>query len=191
MQNENLSAKKGSLPTIDLETKKEVAKIGMAVSLAVVTATSIYMKNRVMKNLHIGAGFALIGFSVWHHTLYQPGKATKAPLPKRPKPKTLALGHVYTEVILKEKVTKRDVRLLKESLGNLCKESGTQTVHVLIDAQLIQERAIWEAFVALLSEDERIAKIAIFGNDALPSGEFLSKTVRFFDTYLDAKTWAS
>ena len=191
MQNENLSAKKGNFPTTDLDTKKEVAKIGMATSLAIVTATSVYMKNRPMKNLHIGAGFALIGFSVWHHMLYQPGKAVKSPLPPRPKPKTLALGHVYTEVILKEKASKRDVRLLKETLGNLCKESGTQAVHLLVDTQLIKELEIWQGFVTLLKEDERIAKIAIFGDETLPSGELLAKNVRYFHTYLEAKAWAS
>lgn len=57
---------------IDLETKKEIAKIGMTVSMGVTVATSFAMKNKVMKNLHVGAGMALVGFSLWHHLLYQP-----------------------------------------------------------------------------------------------------------------------
>lgn len=59
----------------DLETKKEVAKIGMTASLGIVVGTSFAMKSNVMKNLHIGAGVALVGFSLWHHLLYQPSKA--------------------------------------------------------------------------------------------------------------------
>lgn len=59
---------------MDPELKKEAAKIGMTASMGVVVLTSLYMKNRTMKNLHIGAGVALAGFSFWHHLLYQPEK---------------------------------------------------------------------------------------------------------------------
>ncbi len=76
MQNENSIKKERKLTkmTWDLETKKEVAKIGMTASLGVVVGTSFAMKSNVMKNLHIGAGVALVGFSLWHHLLYQPSK---------------------------------------------------------------------------------------------------------------------
>jgi len=84
MQNENLikneqenNLKKISLPKIDLDTKKEIAKIGMTASMGITVATSFYMKNKLMKNLHIGAGVALVGFSFWHHMLYQPETKTK------------------------------------------------------------------------------------------------------------------
>ena len=46
----------------------------MTASMGITVATSFYMKNRTMKNLHIGAGVALVGFSFWHHMLYQPDK---------------------------------------------------------------------------------------------------------------------
>ena len=77
MQKENLTKKELKLPsfkTWDLDTKKEVAKIGMTASMAIVIGTSFGMKSKVMKNLHIGAGVALVGFSLWHHMLYQPSK---------------------------------------------------------------------------------------------------------------------
>jgi len=77
MQNENLTKKELKLPsfkTWDLETKKEVAKIGMTASMAIVIGTSFGMKSKIMKNLHVGAGVALVGFSLWHHMLYQPSK---------------------------------------------------------------------------------------------------------------------
>lgn len=82
MQNENLIKNEenekqtknrgGIFSQIDLDTKREIAKIGMTASMGITVATSFYMKNKFMKNLHIGAGVALVGFSFWHHMLYQP-----------------------------------------------------------------------------------------------------------------------
>lgn len=71
MENE---AKKFTIPTLDLDTKKEIAKIGMTATMGITVATSFYMKNKLMKRLHVVAGAALVGFSYWHHTLYQPAK---------------------------------------------------------------------------------------------------------------------
>lgn len=59
---------------IDLEVQKEVAKIGMTVSMGLTVATAFKMKNKTLKSLHVGAGVALVGFSVWHHMLYQDRK---------------------------------------------------------------------------------------------------------------------
>lgn len=83
MRKENLTKKELKLASFkqwDLDTKKEVAKIGMTASMAIVVGTSFGMKSKVMKNLHIGAGVALVGFSLWHHMLYQPAKKSA---PKR------------------------------------------------------------------------------------------------------------
>ncbi|PID57639.1 hypothetical protein CSB45_07270 [candidate division KSB3 bacterium] len=43
----------------------------MTASLAV-TAVSGFIRGRRAKRVHVLAGFALIGFSFWHHRLYQP-----------------------------------------------------------------------------------------------------------------------
>jgi hypothetical protein len=60
---------------IDLETKKEIAKIGMTVALGITVVTTPFLKqNRLMKNLHTGAGVALAALGLWHHLLYQPEK---------------------------------------------------------------------------------------------------------------------
>ncbi|MDR1976766.1 MAG: hypothetical protein LBQ18_07210, partial [Campylobacteraceae bacterium] len=64
-----------------LQTKKEIAKAGMTASLAIVTLSALMLKNKTAKKLHVGAGIALIGFSYWHHSLYQP----KAEKPKEHK----------------------------------------------------------------------------------------------------------
>lgn len=76
--------KRGIFPEIDLDTKKEIAKIGMTASMGITVATSMYMKTKFMKRLHVVAGVALVGFSYWHHTLYQPAKKKdkKEQLPK-------------------------------------------------------------------------------------------------------------
>jgi len=58
----------------DLETKKEIAKIGMVATLGVTVVSSIFMKNKFAKRTHIVAGVALCGFSLWHHMLYQSKK---------------------------------------------------------------------------------------------------------------------
>jgi len=62
---------------IDLEVQKEIAKVGMTVSMGLTVATAFKMKNRNMKNLHVTAGVALVGFSLWHHMLYQGKNKTK------------------------------------------------------------------------------------------------------------------
>lgn len=61
--------------SIDLEVQKEIAKVGMTVTMGLTVATAFRMKNKTMKKLHIGAGFAMLGFSLWHHTLYKPSKS--------------------------------------------------------------------------------------------------------------------
>ena len=45
----------------------------MGVSLGVVTLTAFSMKNRFDKGLHIAAGAALVGFSLYHYGLYNDG----------------------------------------------------------------------------------------------------------------------
>ncbi len=62
---------------LDLEVKKEIAKIGMTATLGATVVTSMFMKNKAMKKLHVGAGVALVGFAIWHHTLYIPNKKKK------------------------------------------------------------------------------------------------------------------
>ena len=57
---------------ITLEDKKKYAKVGMTVSMGVLTATGFMQEKRGAKALHIWSGAALIGFSLWHHMLYQP-----------------------------------------------------------------------------------------------------------------------
>ncbi len=64
---------------LDLETKKEVAKIAMTAALGVAVLTAPFLKrNKTAKNIHTGAGVLLAGFALWHHSLYQPERYKKS-----------------------------------------------------------------------------------------------------------------
>lgn len=79
---------------LDLETKKEIAKIGMTATLGVTVVTAPFLKgNKTMKYIHTGAGVMLVGFSLWHHLLYQPEKkAAKAKALKKKSKETVDVG---------------------------------------------------------------------------------------------------
>lgn len=67
---------------IDLEMQKEAAKIGMTATLGATVVTSMFMKNKLAKKVHIGAGVAFCGFALWHHMLYEPTRKKKKNLVK-------------------------------------------------------------------------------------------------------------
>jgi hypothetical protein len=69
---------------IDLEVQKEAAKIGMTATLGATVVTSMFMKNKLAKNVHITAGVAFCGFALWHHMLYEPTKKKNKTSPKSP-----------------------------------------------------------------------------------------------------------
>ncbi len=70
-------AKIENLANLPLEKKREYAKIGMGVSLALTAGTALFAKSGAGK-LHTLSGIALIGFSLWHYSLYPKEKARKA-----------------------------------------------------------------------------------------------------------------
>lgn len=49
---------------------RTAAKIGMSISLGALVATGFLPGSR-SRRLHIWSGLALVGFSIWHHSLYQ------------------------------------------------------------------------------------------------------------------------
>ncbi|CAM3497021.1 MULTISPECIES: hypothetical protein [Helicobacter] len=53
-----------------MEMKREMAKIGMTTTLLLTSGSALFVKNRVAKAVHIGAGVALVGFCIWHASLY-------------------------------------------------------------------------------------------------------------------------
>ncbi|WDL74581.1 hypothetical protein IP360_07050 [Helicobacter winghamensis] len=55
---------------ISIETKREIAKIGMSTSLLLTAGSALFLKNKTAKTIHITAGVVLVGFSIWHASLY-------------------------------------------------------------------------------------------------------------------------
>ena len=53
-----------------VESKREFAKLGMSASLLLCVG-SAFFKSNFARNLHIASGVALVGFSIWHHSLYE------------------------------------------------------------------------------------------------------------------------
>lgn len=70
VRNSKESVKKGDV-VWSLEEKREIAKLGMAGSMVATVASTLFWRDRGMRKLHVGAGVALVGFSLWHHFLYQ------------------------------------------------------------------------------------------------------------------------
>lgn len=66
------TAKPPLLPTMDTRTQRTVAKAAMAASLGVLVATGLMETNHTptLKKVHMWSGFALVGFSYWHYSLY-------------------------------------------------------------------------------------------------------------------------
>ena len=60
-------------PRSDLAARRKAAKVGMAVSLGALVGTGL-MGGRGARALHIWSGVSLVGFSIWHYSLYKPSK---------------------------------------------------------------------------------------------------------------------
>ncbi|MGP2657071.1 hypothetical protein ACOJTA_08510 [Malaciobacter sp. WC5094] len=88
---EELEGKKG-MKKLDLEVKKEVAKIGMTATLGATVVTSMFMKNKLAKKTHVIAGAAFCGFALWHHLLYQPENKQKKKLVKKESKEEIVLN---------------------------------------------------------------------------------------------------
>ncbi|MGX3012111.1 hypothetical protein ACWIUD_11250 [Helicobacter sp. 23-1044] len=59
-----------------VESKREFAKLGMSASLLLCVG-SAFFKSNFARNLHIASGVALVGFSIWHHSLYDKKRGEK------------------------------------------------------------------------------------------------------------------
>ncbi|WP_229770861.1 hypothetical protein [Campylobacter portucalensis] len=76
MQKENL-AKEKKTKFLDITTQKEIAKLGMTISMGLVVLSAFNTKSKFGKNLHIISGAALVGFSYYHTKLYTKNNTNK------------------------------------------------------------------------------------------------------------------
>lgn len=218
MQKENLikkeqeEQKKLKLPHIDLDTKKEIAKIGMTASMGITVATSFYMKNRTMKNLHIGAGVALVGFSFWHHMLYQPEKKMqkKEENKKLDKPKnekavqkvesskedivskqiiennySISLNNFFIELSIKGKLTSEEFTEFEKRIESLLEMYKVPSMNILLDItgiKGIELQALWDDLAFALKHLKEIKKVALVGDNS-----FEKYSVNIMDRLLKAE----
>lgn len=75
---------------MDKELKREAAKIGMTATLGATVVTSMFMKNKIAKRVHVVAGVAFCGFALWHHTLYDKKPSKKKLIKKESTEPSLA-----------------------------------------------------------------------------------------------------
>ena len=69
-QKQNLKSEEKGLKKLDLTTKKELTKVGMAVSMGLVVLSGFNTRSKFSTNLHIISGAALVGLSYYHTKLY-------------------------------------------------------------------------------------------------------------------------
>lgn len=206
MQNENSIKKEPSPFRVqwDLETKKEVAKIGMTASMVAVVATSFAMNSKTMKNIHIGAGAALVGFSLWHHFLYQPSKTKKEPLAsptpsKEPSFNALNFQEVYASMSLSGVLTHEEVERFESRLDALLASYDKPSTLLLMDVralETIETGVIWHDLLRGFGKHPEMQKVAIVGQSKLEklsislTKALISKPkMAYFETVELAREW--
>ncbi len=219
MQNENLikseknenqtKSRGGIFSQIDLDTKREIAKIGMTASMGLTVATSFYMKNRLMKNLHIGAGVALVGFSFWHHMLYQPEdkkrfkKQPSKPLENQSLEKSIenyaiSLNNFFIELSITGKLTHKEIKEFTQKIESLLETYKIPAINILIDIQPIESieiKALYEELLFTIKHIDSIKKVAVLGDNKLEefvintANKLLKAQLSYFETYDKAHNW--
>ena len=56
---------------LDLNTHRQVAKVGMSVTLASVCLSALFMKNRSVKKFHVVSGIAFTCFALYHDGIFK------------------------------------------------------------------------------------------------------------------------
>lgn len=166
MQKENLKKGQKEQKRTSLETKKEIAKIGMTASMGIVVGTSFFMKNKLAKRAHIVAGGALVGFSLWHHLLYQPEQKSKKEDLKETKPakieesKNISLHNRdnFTELKISKEFDTKDLDTLKELVKDIKHPS------LLIRMPKIENKKVglWNKFLDTIKKSSQVQKCAIY-----------------------------
>ncbi|MCZ6167423.1 hypothetical protein [Campylobacter ureolyticus] len=67
MKKANIEIKK---PFLDDMSKKELAKIGLSVSMGLTVLSAFSLKSKFSKNLHVISGALMVGFAFYHNSLY-------------------------------------------------------------------------------------------------------------------------
>lgn len=207
MQSENLTKKETKLTSIkwDLETKKEVAKIGMTASLGVVVGTSFVMDSKIIKNLHIGAGVVLVGFSLWHHLLYQSSSKKKQfstllsqDTEENKTPSALIFKEMYAAISLEGSLTHAELEMFEARLEALLASYEKPTTLLLIDVtelNSIEMGALWHDLILGLGNHPEMRRIAIVGKSRLEkisislTNAIIKPKLNYFEAEQEAREW--
>jgi hypothetical protein len=76
------TAQRSQGPLIDVRTQRTLAKAGVLVALGVLVWTGMQRPRRRYMPLHTWTGMALIGFTLWHWSLYLPRPEKRARSPR-------------------------------------------------------------------------------------------------------------
>ena len=205
----HLNNRGGIFSQIDLDTKKEIAKIGMTASMGITVATSFYMKNRFMKNLHIGAGVALVGFSFWHHILYQPeNKKEKINQPQKLNKESdtssdienyaISLNSFFIELSIKGKLTHAELKEFTNKIEALLNIYKVPSINILVDLRTIEGielKALLEDIFFTIKHLESIKKVAVLGDNKFEkysvktANKLLKTDISYFEKYDTAHSW--
>ncbi|WP_321314432.1 STAS/SEC14 domain-containing protein [Halarcobacter sp.] len=215
-QDITIEEKKPLLPRIeiDLDTKKEIAKIGMTATMGITVATSMYMKNKFMKRLHVVAGVALVGFSYWHHTLYQPTKKKSKNINTQKETIiskkdeiieelnedsfAISLNNFFVELAIKGNLTHVEFKSFQEKIETLLDTYEVPSINILLDITQIEGvelKALWDDLTFTMKHIKELNKIAIVGNNKLEEysvhlvDKVFSFDLEYFEEYDKAKTW--
>ncbi len=216
MQKQNLKEKEKEslIPKLELDTKREIAKIGMTATMGITVATSFYMKNRFMKNLHIGAGVGLVGFSLWHHFLYQPDKkkdekkgvkiSSKKEIETTPKEEivsdnyAITLHNFYIEFSINGKLTQKEFQAFEEKIETLLQTYNIPSMNILIDIREtdgVELKALWSDFLFAIRHFSEIKKVSVVGNKKLEeyaikiANKLISVELEYFESYDKGHKW--
>ncbi|WP_216593421.1 STAS/SEC14 domain-containing protein [Sulfurospirillum barnesii] len=177
----------------------------MTTSMAVVVGTSFAMDSKTMRNLHIGAGVALVGFSLWHHLLYQPSKKQTAKVndtksePVTSHTNALNFQEVYANLSIEGVLTHEEVEAFEARLETLLSTYEKPSTSLLVDVrglEKIEAGAIWHDVLKGFGKHPEINKVAIVGQSKLEklsislTSALISKPkMAYFETMQTARAW--
>ena len=203
---------KNLIPTLDLDTKKEIAKIGMTATMGITVATSMYMKNKFMKRLHVVAGVALVGFSYWHHILYQPTKKKEnvkdltvnknlkksEEILEEKENIAISLNSFFAEMSINGKLTHGEFKAFEQKIESLLSSYEVPSMNILIDITKLEGldfKVLWDDILFTIKHIKEMKKVAIVGNSKAEeySTSFANRVfpfeLEYFEEYNKAKDW--
>lgn len=91
------SGRRGAAPLVEMKTQRTLAKAGVLVALGVLVWSGMQRPRRRYMKLHSWTGIALIGFTLWHWSLYMPRPEKRARSTSDTGPRRVPSAHAAGE----------------------------------------------------------------------------------------------